>query len=163
MANYKLMIHYINSVDNDIRELEKLKGSKAVVKHLVRLQEYMKGAWAKIHSIVKSMDETSSKANYNKSQEIIASCLDMNLQLNDYYNKLTNLGIKRKEKGDPDLLNYILEEMFFNYSMFLDALHFMGVYYIPAETFPFILTDMFTQRKMEQFANGMEGGDEEGD
>lgn len=161
MANYKLMIHYINSVDNDIKQLEKLKGSKPVVKHLIRLQEYMKGAWAKIHSIVKSMDDSSSKENYIKSQEIIASCLDMNLELNEYYNKLTNFGLKRKEKGDGKLLDYILEEMFFNYSMFLDALHFMGVYYIPAESFPFILTDMFTQRKMEQFAKEDELDSEE--
>jgi hypothetical protein len=159
MANYKLMIYYINSVDKDITKLGEMSHTKPIIKKLISLQEYTRAAWAKVHSLVKTMTPEDPEGNFKRTQQIINMCLDMNLEINTYYNTITTLAVKIKtKKNNPDVLNYILEEMFYNYSIYLDALHFMGIYYIPAETFPFVLTDVFTQRKYETFAklDGME-------
>ena len=163
MANYELMIYYISTVDKDIQFLQEKPGTKAIIKQLVELQEFTRGAWAKIHSIVKSMtdDEKEADKNFVKSQEVIGLCLDMNVKVNGYYDKLSDLCIAKKQKGNDFFLNYLLEEMFFNYSIFLDALHFLGIYYIVSSSFPFALCDMFVQRKMSELMDKLE--DEEDD
>lgn len=153
MANYKIMIYYINSVDKDIQELQKYPYTKPIIKKLISLQEFTRPEWAKIHSLVKSMNPEEPESNFKKTQEIITRCLNMNLEINKYYNNITAQAVKIKtSKHNGDILNYILEEMMYNYSIFLDALHFMGVYYVAAETFPFVLTDLFSQRKYEMFS-----------
>ena len=152
MANYNLMIYYINSVDKDIKLLTEHKGSKVIISQLIKLQEYSRDAWAKVHSIVKTLKDSTPDENFKKSQEIINSCLVMNIKLNQFYDKLIEVAVEKKEKGNPFFLNYILEEMYFKYSIFLDALHFMGVYYIPPKTFPFLLCDVFVNRKMAELA-----------
>ena len=161
MANYNLMIYYINSVDKDIKLLREHKGSKTLVTQLVKLQEYSRDAWAKIHSIVKTLKDATPDDNFKKSQEIIDSCLIMNIRLNEFYDKLIETAVAKKDKGNPFFLNYILEEMYFKYSIFLDALHFMGVYYIPPHTFPFLLCDVFVNRKMSELAEINEESDDE--
>lgn len=145
MANYELMIFYINSVDKDIRLLEGHQGSKLIVKTLIKLQEFSRDAWAKIHSIVKTMENATPAENNQKTQDIINACFHMNMKINDFYDKIVNICLK---KGDDFFLNYVMEEMFYCYSIFLDALHFMGIYYIPAESFPFALSNSFAVRKM---------------
>ena len=161
MANYNLMIYYINSVDKDIKLLREHKGSKTLVTQLVKLQEYSRDAWAKIHSNVKTLKDATPDDNFKKSQEIIDSCLIMNIKLNEFYDKLIETAVAKKDKGNPFFLNYILEEMYFKYSIFLDALHFMGVYYIPPHTFPFLLCDVFVNRKMAELAEINEESDDE--
>jgi hypothetical protein len=157
------MIYYINSVDKDINLLREHTGSKTIVNLLIKLQEYSRDEWAKIHSIVKTLKSSTPEENFKKSQEIIDSCLVMNLKLNKFYDKLIDICVDKKEKGNPYFLNYVLEEMYFKYSIFLDAIHFMGIYYIPPQTFPFLLCDVFVNRKMEELAeiNEEDGEDEE--
>lgn len=150
MANYELMIYYISTVDKDIKLLQSKPGSKAIVKQLIKLQEFTRDEWAKIHSIVKSLADSTPEESFKKSQAIVNGCFDMNLKINEFYTKVTDMCIAKKEKGNPEFLNYVLEEMFYNYSIFLDALHFMGIYYIPCEAFPFALSDMFANRKMAE-------------
>jgi hypothetical protein len=150
MANYDLMIYYISTVDNDIKILREKPGSKAIVKQLIKLQEFTRDEWAKIHSIVKSLANSTPEEAFKKSQAIVTSCFNMNLKINVFYNKLTDICLLKKQKGNVYFLNYVLEEMFYNYSLFLDALHIMGIYYIPCETFPFTLSDMFANRKMAE-------------
>jgi hypothetical protein len=153
MANYEMMIYYISTVDKDIKLLQSKPGSKAIVKQLIKLQEFTRDEWAKIHSIVKSLTDSTPEVAFKKSQAIVAACFNMNLKVNEFYNKVTDICIAKKEKGNPEFLNYVLEEMFYNYSIYLDALHFMGIYYIPCETFPFTLSDMFANRKMAEAIN----------
>jgi len=162
MANYEMMIYYISTVDKDIKVLQEKPGTKAIIKQLVQLQEFTRDAWAKIHSIVKSMsdDEKEADKNFVKSQEVISLCLDMNVKINGYYDKLFDLCIAKKIKGNDFFLNYLLEEMFFNYSIFLDALHFLGIYYIVSSSFPFALCDMFVQRKMAELMDKLEDEDD---
>jgi len=162
MANYEMMIYYISTVDKDIKVLQEKPGTKAIIKQLVQLQEFTRDAWAKIHSIVKSMSDDEKEANKNfvKSQEVISLCLDMNVKINGYYDKLFDLCIAKKIKGNDFFLNYLLEEMFFNYSIFLDALHFLGIYYIVSSSFPFALCDMFVQRKMAELMDKLEDEDD---
>lgn len=148
MANYEMMIYYISTVDKDIKLLQSKPGSKTIVKQLIKLQEFTRDEWAKIHSIVKSISNSTPEEAFNKSQAIVTACFNMNLKLNAFYNKLTDICIEKKNKGNAYFLDYVIEEMFYNYSIFLDALHHMGIYYIPCETFPFSLCDMFANRKM---------------
>lgn len=150
MANYELMIYYISTVDKDIKLLQDKPGSKAIVKQLIRLQEFTRDEWAKIHSIVKSLKDSTPEESFKKSQAIVTACFEMNLKVNVFYNKVTDICLAKKKKGNTKFLNYVLEEMFYNYSIYLDALHFMGIYYIPCETFPFSLSDMFANRKMAE-------------
>lgn len=162
MANYNLMIYYINSVDKDISLLREHTGSKTIVNLLIKLQEYSRDEWAKIHSIVKTLKTTTPQENFDKSQDIIKLCLGMNLKLNKFYDKLIEICVDKKEKGNPYFLNYVLEEMYFKYSIFLDAIHFMGIYYIPPKTFPFLLCDVFVNRKMQELSE-IDGDDEDGE
>lgn len=163
MANYEMMIYYISTVDKDIKVLQEKPGTKAIVKQLVELQEFTRDAWAKIHSVVKSMtdDEKDNEKNFIKSQEVIGLCLDMNIKVNEYYAKLSDLCIAKKQKGNDFFINYLLEEMFFNYSIFLDALHYLGIYYVVSSAFPFALCDMFIQRKLSQLTDKLDE-DEDG-
>jgi hypothetical protein len=156
MANYDLMILWMKSVDNDIKYLAEKKGSKSLVKLLIKLQEYSRAEWAKIHSIVKTMDNKQNDVNFEKSQKVINSVVDFNIEINKFYDNLVNLCIDKKIKGNEEFLNYVLEEMYFKYSIFLDAIHFMGIYYICAESFPFALSNVFANRKLEEFENGSE-------
>ncbi len=161
MSNYNLMIYYINSVDKDINVLREHIGSKTIVNLLIKLQEYSRDEWAKIHSIVKTLKNATPDENFKKSQDIIDACLVMNLKLNKFYDKLTDIAIDKKEKGNPYFLNYVFEEMYFKYSIFLDAIHFMGIYYIPPKTFPFLLCDVYINRKMDELAEINEEPDDE--
>ena len=61
MANYELMIYYISTVDRDIKLLQTKPGSKTIVKQLIKLQEFTRDEWAKIHSIVKSISNSLAK------------------------------------------------------------------------------------------------------
>lgn len=153
MANYNLMIYYLNSVDKDIQTLQEQPGSKVFVKHLIQMQEYSKAQWAKIHSIVKSMQSCTPEEAFKKSQDIIAECFNMNMEINKVYDKITKLAIAKDKKGDHLFLQYLLEEMFYNYSIYLDALHYMGIYYITCQEFPYPMCDMFASRKMAELAN----------
>ena len=158
-----MMIYYISTVDKDIQFLQQKPGTKTIVKQLVELQEYTRGAWAKIHSLVKTMTDNENDAdkNFSKSQEVIALCLKMNVKVNGYYDKLYNLCIAKKEKGNDFFINYLLEEMFFNYSIFLDALHYLGIYYIVSPVFPFALCNMFIQRKLALLTEKIDDDDDE--
>jgi len=158
MANYEMMIYYISTVDKDIKLLQSKPGSKAIVKQLIKLQEFTRDEWAKIHSLVKSLANSTPEETFKKSQAIVTACFNMNLKVNEFYNKVIDICILKKQKGNPEFLNYVLEEMFYNYSIYLDALHFMGIYYIPCETFPFTLSDMFANRKMAEAINREEEG-----
>lgn len=162
MANYEMMIYYISTVDKDIKVLQEKPSTKAIVKQLVELQEFTRGAWAKIHSIVKSMtdDDKDADKNFSKSQEVILLCIDMNVKVNRFYDKLLELCIAKQQKGNDFFINYLLEEMFFNYSIFLDALHRLGIYYIVASSFPFALCDMFIQRKLSLLIDKLDEDDE---
>lgn len=160
MANYALMIRYINSVDKDIKILEGHPGSKLIVKKFLKMQEYSRNQWAKVHSIVKSMNDETPETAFKKSQEIIELCGRMNMEINKVYDSVVDMCIKKKEKGDEFFLNYVLEEMFYSYSIFLDALHFMGLYYIPSYQFPFLLSDVFANRKMAEMNELMKGDEE---
>jgi hypothetical protein len=151
MANYDLMIMWMKSVDNDITYLREQKGTKAIVKQLIKLQEYSRAEWAKIHSVVKTMDQSSSKINFEKSQSIIGAVVLFNVRVNQFYDKLIDMCLIKSKKGNEELLNYVLEEMYFKYSIFLDAIHFMGVYYIPSNSFPYALCTLFATRKLEEF------------
>lgn len=147
------MIYYLNSVDKDIQTLQEQPGSKVFVKNLIKLQEYSKSQWAKIHSIVKSMQTCTPEEGFKKSQDIITECFNMNIEVNKVYDKITLLAIARDKKGEKIFLQYLLEEMYYNYSIYLDALHYMGIYYITCKEFPFPMCDMFASRKMMELAN----------
>jgi hypothetical protein len=151
MANYDLMIAYIKSTDKDIKLLQEHPSSKAFVKKLIKLQEYTRDAWAKIHSLVKSLSKTTPEENFRKTQAITESVLVMNLDINDFYDKLTQMGINRKVRGNEFFLNYVLEEMFYNYTLLLDSIHYMGLIYVVAQSFPFMLSNSFAERKMREY------------
>jgi hypothetical protein len=149
MANYDMMIRYINMVDKDIEALQAKPGSKPIVTRLIKLQEYTKAEWAVIHSIVKSMNDAPNEECLKKTQQLIEKCFDLNMTINKYFDDITKLCEKKHKKGNELFLNYLFNELYFDYSVFLDAMHFMGLYYVPAETFPFTLSDVYLGRKVE--------------
>jgi hypothetical protein len=154
MANYPLMIYYFSTVDKDIQILEKHPGSKLIVKQLIKLQEYTRAAWAKIHSIVKTMQDTTPETAFEKSQDVVNLCFEMNLKINVFYDKIVDIAVKKKEtKNGSFLLDYALEELYYGYSIYLDALHLMGIYYIPSNSFPFMLADLFANRKLKELSD----------
>ena len=160
MANYKLMISYMSAIDKDIKILQDVKGTKTIVKQLIKLQEFTRDVWAQIHSIVKSLDKLPHDEQQEKSQDIVIMCMDMNETINNFYNKIVDICIQKQKKGDSQYLNYVIEEVFYSYSIFLDALHYMGIYYVAADSFPFILADLYARRKIQEFGE-MDGNDDE--
>jgi len=163
MANYPLMIYYFSTVDKDIQILEKHPGSKPIVKQLIQLQEYTRAEWAKIHSIVKSLQDATPEQSFDKGQKVVNLCFDMNLRINKFYDKIVDISLakKKKSKDNAFFLNYALEELYYSYSIYLDALHFMGMYYVPAASFPFMLSDMFSARKFQELADKIPKEDDE--
>jgi hypothetical protein len=151
MANYDMMIYYINSIDNNIKELQKKPGSEAIVKKLIKLQEYTKAEWAKIHSICKTLSKSSTEDKFKKLKVVIDSNFNMNLVINSYYDGVYKLCQSKERRGNNWFIKYLFEEIYFNYTTYLDALHNMGSYYVPAQTFPFILADVYQSRRVDMF------------
>jgi hypothetical protein len=105
MANYPLMIYYFSTVDKDIRIINDHPGSKTIVKQLIKLQEYTRNEWAKVHSIVKSMNNnTTPEESYYKSQQITTLCFNINLTINTYYDKIVEIALKKKRNKKDNFL-----------------------------------------------------------
>jgi hypothetical protein len=161
MANYKLMIMYMTAIDKDIKILQDNKGTKPIVKQLIKLQEFTRDAWAKIHTIIKTMDKLPPEEQQEKSQDVVIMCMDMNVTINSFYDKIIKICIEKQKKGDSQFLNYVIEEVFYSYSIFLDALHYMGIYYVAAESFPFILANLYAKRKITELGEFVEEDEDE--
>jgi hypothetical protein len=96
------------------------------------------------------MNTLPPEEQHEKSQDVVVMCMDMNNTINSFYEKIIKICIEKQKKGDSQFLNYVVEEVFYSYSIFLDALHYMGIYYVAAESFPFILADLYARRKINE-------------
>ena len=150
VQNYQLMINYINAVDKFIKDLESKPGAKPIIARLIKLQEITKDDWAQIHSIVRSLNENPlDDTSLEKQQDIILKSFQLNLKINKFYDQISRI-CEKKSKGDNKFfVDFLLEELYFNYSIYLDAMHLMGTYYVPSETFPFVMSDLYLARKFD--------------
>lgn len=159
--NYELMMRFQKAIDNDIKILQEHPGSKFFVKTLIQLQDTSRSYWSRAHSQIKAMTDEPSEGNIAKSKETIKITVNMNLEINNYLDKLMTSCFKRYEKGNVFFMTYLVEEVFYSYYLFLDALHNIGLCYILCQSFPLEMSNYYTSRKLEQFSGDFEEEEED--
>lgn len=143
MSTMRLFFH---SIDRDIESLEQLKASASILDKLRSMQDSVRSQWAKIYS-----NDKHEVANS------ISAYFDLNIEVNEVYNKIVT------ERSDYLLDNniddlepvdeYILEELFLSYTIFLDAYSECNFYYVICGNFPFHSMGFFANQKMMRAAN----------
>jgi hypothetical protein len=159
--NYELMMRFQKSIDNNIKTLQEYPGSKFFVKILIQLQDTSRSYWSRAHSQIKTMTDEPSEGNIAKSKDVIQIAVNMNLEINNYLDKLMTSCFKRYEKGNTLFMDYLVHEIFYSYYLFLDALHNIGLCYILCQSFPLDMSNYYTSRKIEEFSGDFEEEEED--
>ena len=139
---------FLNAVDRDIEMLEAMPGSNTITDKLRQMQDNIRSNWARIYS-----NEKRDKPNS------IESFFDLNIEVNGVFNSVVadraNYILDNEIDDDtPDpITEYILNELFISYTIFLDAYTEMGLYYVICGNFPFHNMNFFSQQKAMREAN----------
>lgn len=148
---YELMIEFQKEIDNNIKSIQEVPGNKIFLKTLIQLQDTSRSYWSRIHSHIKTMTDEPSDINIEKSRNVIHEATHMNLELNDYLDKLMSIAFKKYEKGNPMLMEFLVENVFYSYYLFLDALHNVGLVYILCQSFPLENSNVYCSRKIQKY------------
>ena len=137
---------FFHSIDRDIEALEALEAPESILAALRGMQDTIRSKWASIYS-----NDKNGKIN------TIQDYLDLNIAVNDVYNKVV---IERSDfliANNMDMAEpvdeYILSELFLSYTIFLDALSECGFYYVMCANFPVENMSWFAQQKQMREAN----------
>ena len=129
--------------------LEGLKASN-IADRLRTMQDNVRSEFAKIYSAEKRDKPIS-----------LEDCAELNLTVNDTYNAIvaerSNYLLDNELEETEPVDEYILTELFLSYTIFLDALTEIGIYYVMCMEFPFHKMDYFYQQKLMRAANKLLG------
>lgn len=143
---------FLHSIDRDIETLEALKASDSILGKLRGMQDNVRSKWATIYSNDKK-DIVNNISDY----------FDMNIEVNDVYNSIvterSNYLLDNNLEDIEPVDEYILNELFLSYTMFLDAYSELGFYYVICGNFPFHSMGFFANQKMMRNANKLLGED----
>lgn len=137
---------FFHSIDRDIEALEATGASESILAKLRGMQDTVRSKWAAIYS-----NEKNGKTN------TIQDYLDLNITVNDVYNKIvlerSDYLVENKLDMAEPVDEYILSELFLSYTIFLDALSECGFYYVMCANFPVESMAWFAQQKHMREAN----------
>jgi hypothetical protein len=137
---------FLHSVDRDIETLEAMKAPGTILAKLRGMQDAVRSKWATIYS--------------NDKKELgnaVEDYMDLNIDVNEVYNSIVNercdyLNDNKMEEVE-DIDEYILNELFLSYTIFLDFYHFCGFYYVICGNFPFHNSIFFAEQKALRESN----------
>lgn len=131
---------FLHSVDRDIEYLEGLKAPGTVLNKLRGMQDAVRSRWAIIYS--------------NDKKELgntVEDYMTLNIEVNEVYNSIVEERVDYLEENDmeevEDIDEYILNELFLSYTIFLDFYHEQGFYYVICGNFPIHNSIFFAEQK----------------
>jgi len=137
---------FFHSVDRDIEYLEDIGASSTILALLRGMQDVVRSKWAIIYS-----NEKRDKGNS------IESYFDLNVEVNEVYNKIvterSNYVLDNELEEIEPVDEYIIDELFLSYTIFLDAYTECGLFYVICGNFPFHNMLFFSQQKAMREAN----------
>jgi len=144
---------FLHSVDRDIEYLEGIGASKIILKLLSEMQDTVRSSWA----LMISNDK-------NQIGNPLHDYLELNVLVNRVYNAIVqshndDIG----DSGADDVTEYIINELFLSYTIFLDAYSELGFYYVICEEYPFHNAIFFAQQKHLRQANRLRDDMENGE
>jgi hypothetical protein len=121
-----------------------------IADRLRTMQDNVRSEFAKIYSDDKRDKPVSLK-----------SCAELNIIVNEVYNAIvaerSNYLLDNNVEETEPIDDYILNELFLSYTIFLDAFTEMGLYYVMCGNFPFHNMNYFSQQKYMRAANKLLG------
>lgn len=137
---------FFHSIDRDIEMMDGLEASPTILNLLTTMQETVRSQWALIYSNEKR-DVKNDKDDY----------FNLNITVNDAFNAIvcerSNYLIDNDMEEAEPIDEYILNELFLSYTIFLDAYSELGFYYVICGNFPFHNMVYFSQQKSMRLAN----------
>ncbi len=141
---------FFHSVDRDIEVLEGISASDSILDKLRSMQDNVRSQWATIYSNTKR-DVINTVESY----------LELNISVNDVYNSIvaerSNYLLDNDIEETEPIDEYILNELFLSYTIFLDAYSELGFYYVLCGNFPVHLMAYFVQQRQMREANKLLG------